>query len=265
MLPPAGSESSNQHENDNDDKDQADDTDAAVPVAVAVAAEAAAEAAKQEDDEDDDEYESKRHYLAPFLSSSGLWLLIRLRKHHIWVALHYSGNRRKAISMDHRARFSTLNASYDDFLFAPVCEDANGMRLSVLSALARMNVDPWEEAGRLAAMPQAIAEKALLSALDRVSGRSWKSPEAAAMAARLVRLLPHSGEPGSRRPSAAANPAAAAANGRGRQTSYWWVLLVLSIAISFMVLHFQNNDDVPDTKILMQSGPSTPNSLGPSR
>ena len=64
------------------------------------------------------------------------------------------------------------------------------MRLSVLSALARMNIDPWEEASRLAAMPKAIAEKTLLSILDRVSGRSWKSPEAAAIAARLVGLLP---------------------------------------------------------------------------
>ena len=97
-------------------------------------------------------------------------------------------------SVDHRQRFSTLSASYDDFLFAPVCEEANGMRVSVLSALARMNVDPWEEATRLAAMPKAIAEKTLLSILDLVSGKSWKSPEAAAIAARLVRLLPQPGE-----------------------------------------------------------------------
>jgi hypothetical protein len=87
--------------------------------------------------------------------------------------------------MDH----STLSARYDDFLFAPVCEEANGMQLSVLSALARMNVDPWEEAGRLATMPKPIVEKTLLSAVQ-VSGASWKSPEAAAIAARLVQLLP---------------------------------------------------------------------------
>ena len=68
------------------------------------------------------------------------------------------------------------------------------MRLCVISALARTNVDPWEEATRLAAMPKAIAEKTLLSILDLVSGRSWKSPEAAGVAARLVRLLPQSGE-----------------------------------------------------------------------
>jgi len=45
--------------------------------------------------------------------------------------------------VDHRARFLTLSVKYEDFLFAPVCEDANGMRLSVISALARTNVDPW--------------------------------------------------------------------------------------------------------------------------
>jgi hypothetical protein len=134
--------------------------------------------------------------------------------------------------VDHRARFSTLNASYEDFLFAPVCEDANGMRLSVISALARMNVDPWEEATRLAAMPKAIAEKTLLSTLDLVSGRSWKSPEAAAVAARLVRLLPQPGE-------AAAIAPAATARGPAQRKSYWWVWLGFALAMSFMTPHHQ--------------------------
>jgi hypothetical protein len=169
--------------------------------------------------------------------------------------------------MDHRARFSTLSARYDDFLFAPVCEDANGMRLSVLSALARMNVDPWEEASRLAAMPKSIAEKTLLSALE--SGRSWKSPETAAIAARLVRLLPHSGEAGSSREPPAANPAVAAANGRRRQTAYWWVLLALSLAMSLMLLRQQEKttigDAVSGAKIMMETNASTAGSVPASR
>jgi hypothetical protein len=134
--------------------------------------------------------------------------------------------------VDHRARFSTLNASYEDFLFAPVCEDANGMRLSVISALARMNVDPWEEATRLAAMPKAIAEKTLLSILDLVSGKSWKSPEAAAIAARLVRLLPQPGK-------AAAIAPTATARGSAQRKSYWWVWVGFALAISFMTPHHQ--------------------------
>jgi hypothetical protein len=134
--------------------------------------------------------------------------------------------------VDHRARFSTLNASYEDFLFAPVCEDANGMRLSVISALARMNVDPWEEATRLAAMPKAIAEKTLLSILDLVSGRSWKSPEAAAIAARLVRLLPQPGEAAAIAPTATAREPA-------QRKSYWWVWVGFALAMSFMTPHHQ--------------------------
>jgi hypothetical protein len=37
-------------------------------------------------------------------------------------------------------------SEYDDFLFASMGEDRNGLPLSVLSALARLDVDPWEEA-----------------------------------------------------------------------------------------------------------------------
>ncbi len=47
--------------------------------------------------------------------------------------------------------------------------------------------------------------------LDLVSGRSWKSPEAAAIAARLVRLLP---QPGEAAPTAAAGMATAAPGNR---------------------------------------------------
>ena len=60
------------------------------------------------------------------------------------------------------------------------------MRLSVLSALARMNVDPWEEATKLAAMPRGIAQSTLISTLDLLSGRSWKPAEAEVVAERLI-------------------------------------------------------------------------------
>ena len=150
--------------------------------------------------------------------------------------------------MDHRSRFSSLNASYDNFLYAPVCEDANGMRLSVISALARMDVDPWEEATRLAAMPKAIAEKTLLSILDLVSGRSWKSPEAAAIAARLVRLLPQTGE-------AASHAATGTATAPAQRKSYWWVWLGFALAMSFMTPHHQATTATTDAAT-SQSGQS---------
>ena len=63
------------------------------------------------------------------------------------------------------------------------------MQLSVLSALARMDVDPWEEAHRLAAMPKAIAERILVSTIDQVLDKSWNPSNTEVIAARLVQLL----------------------------------------------------------------------------
>jgi hypothetical protein len=88
--------------------------------------------------------------------------------------------------VENRRSYTSLTSRYDEFLFAPICEEANGMRLSVLSALARMNVDPWEEATRLATMPSATAERTLVSTLGPASGRSWDPSEAQSVAARLV-------------------------------------------------------------------------------
>ena len=159
--------------------------------------------------------------------------------------------------MDHRARFSTLNASYDDFLFAPVCEEKNGMRLSVLSALARMNVDPREEATRLAAMPKAIAEKTLLSIFDAVSGRSWKSPEAAAIAARLIRLLPQPSEAATvAATTTAQGPAQAPAQGKSYK-SYWWVWLGFALAMSFMTPHHPAASTTPGA-VMLDAGATSP-------
>jgi hypothetical protein len=48
---------------------------------------------------------------------------------------------------------SDLNA----FLYAAVGREASGMTLTVLSTLARVEIDPWQEAGRLADLPAAVA------------------------------------------------------------------------------------------------------------
>jgi hypothetical protein len=68
------------------------------------------------------------------------------------------------------------------------------MQLSVLSALARMDVDPWEEAARLAAMPKTIIGRTFVSILDSVPARSWNRSETKATTARLVRFLPDQGQ-----------------------------------------------------------------------
>jgi hypothetical protein len=105
------------------------------------------------------------------------------------------------------------------------------MQLSVLSALARMDVDPWEEATRLAAMPTAIAERTLVSTLDRVLGKNSTSSEMKAVAARLVQLLPQRGEGVTIAPTEGARI--------GMQQTYWLVWLGFALAISLLSPHHQ--------------------------
>jgi hypothetical protein len=121
---------------------------------------------------------------------------------------------------------SGLTSTYNDFLFAPICEEANGVRLSVVSALARMDVDPWEEAKRIAAMPKAIAERALLPILDRVLSKNRNPSETEMIATRLVQLLPQSGEGVTMGPLQTARV--------GAQRTYWLVWLGFALAISFL-------------------------------
>jgi hypothetical protein len=129
--------------------------------------------------------------------------------------------------MANRPSIPNLTPRYNDFLFAPICEEASGIRLSVLSALARMNVDPWEEATRLAAMPKATAARTLASRLDLIPGRSWKSSEGEAIAARLVGLLPQRAEGAPR------------ATARVQRPNYWLVWLGFAIAMSLLSQHHQ--------------------------
>jgi hypothetical protein len=128
--------------------------------------------------------------------------------------------------VDNRPSVSSFTSKYDHFLFAPICEEANGMQLSVLSALARMDVDPWKEATRLAAMPKVIAERTLVSTLERVLGKNWNPSETEVIAARLVQLLPLRGEGVAIAPTATARI--------GTQQTYWLVWLGFALAISFL-------------------------------
>jgi hypothetical protein len=79
---------------------------------------------------------------------------------------------------------------FDDFLYALVGADRNEMPLSVLSALARLNVDPWEEASELCELPKDTAAHRLAALIARLPGGRWAQADCGAIAERLVELLP---------------------------------------------------------------------------
>ena len=52
------------------------------------------------------------------------------------------------------------NADFERFVYADVATEPNGMELSVLSALSRQGLDPWQEAQRLAQLPSRAGRSA---------------------------------------------------------------------------------------------------------
>lgn len=88
------------------------------------------------------------------------------------------------------ARFSLLHSDLNDFLFASVGDEQNGMPLSVISALTRLGVDPWEEAGRLAALPKALAAEAMASMIAGFPIARPLRSDNLTVSQRLVELLP---------------------------------------------------------------------------
>ena len=89
-----------------------------------------------------------------------------------------------------RPEYSLGHSAYNAFLFGSLDQDASGAEVTVLSALSRLGIDPWEEAARLAALPRAAAAEALAATLLRLPDRTVPASAAAESAARLVALLP---------------------------------------------------------------------------
>jgi hypothetical protein len=87
---------------------------------------------------------------------------------------------------------SSVRSDFDAFLFAPIDEDNNdnGMQLSVLSALARQDVDPSEETARLARLPSEVATQKLTSLIAALTNGRSTCLDPGAIAARLSALLP---------------------------------------------------------------------------
>ena len=95
-----------------------------------------------------------------------------------------------AEDMTHSALTPLLGREFDNFLFASIADDQNGPLLSVVSAFARLDVDPWKEAVSLAGMPrlEAIERLSSLIVASLPKGSTAQPPKA--IAARLIALLP---------------------------------------------------------------------------
>ena len=85
---------------------------------------------------------------------------------------------------------ASSNADFERFVYADVAIEPNGMELSVLSALSRRGLDPWQEADRLAQLPPFAAADGLAEILRAVPAVQALRLDVKVIAERLVALLP---------------------------------------------------------------------------
>lgn len=95
-----------------------------------------------------------------------------------------------------RESFRRLRPDLDKFLFAEVGDETDGMPLSVISALTRLGLDPWQEAGRLSSLGNLEAVEQFARLIAEVPGKPRPSREAREIASGLIPLLPkHNSSP----------------------------------------------------------------------
>lgn len=87
-------------------------------------------------------------------------------------------------------RAPRLGSEFDAFLFSLIGEDRNGLPLSVVSLLARRDLDPWQEAASLAKLPADAAIQKLVALIWAHPAPPVPSPDRGATATRLIALLP---------------------------------------------------------------------------
>jgi hypothetical protein len=76
-------------------------------------------------------------------------------------------------ALTHAALQSLGRSEFNAFLYAPLDERGNDKPLGVLSALARINVDPWPETAKLNGLPWVGAVARLAAMIAAQPGGFW--------------------------------------------------------------------------------------------
>ena len=121
---------------------------------------------------------------------------------------------------------------FERFLYASVGEDRNGFAVTVLSALARLGLDPWKETAELVALGRDAARARLGILLARSRDVPALASDCGRVARDLSQLLPEGQTSGSLK-----RVASTVADGRpGTSGAIWAVLAIIFVLFQvFMV------------------------------
>lgn len=133
-----------------------------------------------------------------------------------------------------------LRTDLNDFLFAPIAQDANGMPLTLLSALARSGVDPWAEAAELAVLSRESATAKLITVLAGVSNGPSPGADTATLASQLVALLHPSQRPRVSSTGTASSRAAVAPQPKHDKLALYYLFALVFMLLGHCVMTSRN-------------------------
>jgi hypothetical protein len=146
---------------------------------------------------------------------------------------------------------------FGEFLYAPIGEERNGMALSVVSALARLDLDPWREAASLAAMPRPVAADKMAGLILKLPDGTIALSDAEALAARLVALLPSARDAERQRVALSLSPPAKV----DPRVIVFVILMAFLLSAQFFIRGRQSSaqadsDGAPTANMVSPSGPA---------
>jgi hypothetical protein len=149
---------------------------------------------------------------------------------------------------------SFLGTEFNRFLFASISEDRNERQLSVVSVLARMNLDPWLEAAQLSQSPKDIAARRLAGLIAALPDGPPAHANPGPNAMRLIALLPSRDDLAI--PSSEALLAVVAAP-KYRGAILLMMMMMMMMFFVLGILFFAANGHAPEKGNVVQDQPST--------
>jgi hypothetical protein len=150
-----------------------------------------------------------------------------------------------------------LGPEFDAFLFESIGVDQYGRQLSVVSALARLDLDAWAEAAKLARLPRDIAADKLSAFIRRCTELPQAMKDSRKIAARLVELLPNRTVLPRRTMATTLAPGQAAK--LGRSTAMFILFVALVIGVQLLAPHARLPISPPTAPTIMAAPALIPN------
>ncbi len=122
-------------------------------------------------------------------------------------------------------------SDYDAFLFSELGEDRTGATVTVLSAFARLDLEPWTEARELARLAREDAQARLTTHFEAITDIPALALASEGRAAKLILLLPEHA------PRRVSKPLEASTDGPARLSISWSSLALIGFIVLACILY----------------------------